>query len=322
MKAVLVCLGCLLFMSSCLKKELPVAPHDPGNVLTATVNMDADYKWQVYFNLQTNTIVGKNLKTIWDIGLETSKDGFHVVLNTSKSMFALNTGKQQFSAVSFTDTNGFSAKKHWDNPDGNVDSTAFGDWRSANDVFIVDRGFNEKGQSLGWTKIQLLSVTDSSFQVRYGALNGSTDTTLTVAKDSTYNFAFLSFDNGIVQVEPPKAAWDLVFTQYTHIYTDLGNMPYLVTGCLLNRYNTLAAADSVSGFAAISYNSLGNYTLTPAINTIGFLWKTFNGSTYTVNVNHSYIIKDQKGYFYRLHFIDFYDNTGVKGNPKWEYQQL
>ncbi|PZF73951.1 HmuY family protein [Taibaiella soli] len=321
---VVVNICCLVFISSCLPKELPVPAHDPGNVLTASVSMDADYKWQVFYSLRSNAEISRNLKTAWDLGFEATTDGYHVVLNTSKSMFSMNTGKQDFDQVSISDTAGFSAHKHWDSPSGNLDSTAIGDWRGRQDVFVITRGFNEKGQALGFVKVQLLAADASGYTIRCGALDGSSDKTITITKDANYNLAFLSFENGITQVsvEPPKTAWDIEFTQYTHIYTDLDNMPYTVTGCLLNRYTTTAAADSTIAFDAINYDKAMTYTYTSAVNTVGFEWKTFNGTSYTVDMNHCYVVHTQNDLYYKLHFIDFYDAAGVKGAPKWEFQQL
>jgi len=324
-KIVVVNCCCLLFMSSCLPKELPVPKHDAGNVLTASVSMEADYRWQVFYSLRSNTEVSRNLKTAWDLGFEASTDGYHIVLNTSKSMFAMNTGKQDFDQVGMKDTTGFGLHKQWDTPSGNLDSTAIGDWRAAHDVYIVTRGYNEKGQALGFVKLQLLASDDSGYTIRCGVLDGSSaDKTITITKDAHYNFVFLSFDNGIVQVaiEPPKTAWDIEFTQYTHIYTDLGNMPYTVTGCLLNRYETAGVYDSTVSFDAINYDKAMTYTYTTAVNVIGFEWKTFNGTTYAVDMSHCYVVHAQNDLYYKLHFIDFYDANGIKGAPKWEFQQL
>lgn len=315
---------CLLLMAGCLQKETPVPAHDAGDVLTASVSMDADYKWQVFYSLRANAEVSRNLKTAWDLGFEASADGYHIVLNTSKSMFAMNTGKQDFDQVRITDTTGFGVHKRWDAPSGALDSTAIGDWRGRTDVYVITRGYNEKGQALGFVKVQLLASDASGYTIRCGALDGSSDKTITITKDANYNLAFLSFENGIgqVSIEPPKTAWDIEFTQYTHIYTDLGNMPYTVTGCLLNRYATTAVADSITAFDLINYDKAMTYSYSPAINTIGFSWKTFNGSIYSVDMNHCYVIHAQDDRYYKLHFIDFYDAAGAKGAPKWAFQQL
>ena len=314
----------IIGFSSCVKKELPVPAHQSGDVTTSTVDMDASYKYQVYYNLKTNTVIGQNLKTIWDIGLETSPAGYHIVLNASKSMFALNTGKTDFASVSYTDTSGFGVNRKWDEASGNMDSTAIGDWRGTNKVFIIDRGFNEKGQGQGYEKLQLLSVNDNAYTMHFAALNGTGDTTITVTKDSAFNLSFISFSTKQqLQVEPPKANWDLAFSQYTYIFYDqVPVLPYLVTGCLLNRYNTEAAPDTNNRFTQLTYSDVSNYILSRDISTIGYQWKTFNGSSYTVNTNYSYIIRSAEGIYYKLRFTGFYNNAGAKGNPKWEYQRL
>lgn len=323
MKRLLFFLPALLFtllLGSCAKDELPVPPHDPGNVTEAAVSMSADYRWQLYYDLRTNTVVGQNLKTAWDLGFEATTDGFHVVLNSAKAMYAANTGSTDFTTV--TDTIGFALLKKWDEPSGNLDSTAVGDWRGNMPVYIVDRGYSETGTHQGFRKIQFLAVDADSYTIRFAALNGNGDTTLEIAKDSTYNMQFLSFASGnTVLIEPPKADWDLTFTQYTHVfYNPLTT--YLVTGCLMNRYQTTAARDTTTAFAAIRFSSIGSYVFSPAMNTIGYDWKTFNGSTYVTDPQKIYIIRDREGLYYKLHFIDFYDNQGIKGNPRWEFQQL
>jgi hypothetical protein len=309
-----------LLLYSCRKGELPVPAHDPGNVVTATVNMEANYKWQLFYSLKTNIIVSKNLKTAWDLGFTATPDGYSIILNTSKAMFAYNTQRTGFSEVS--DTNGFAANKKWDNPNGDLDSTAIGNWQPIHPVYIIDRGYNEMGIHQGFRKVQFQQADAYKYTIRIASMNGANDATVVINKDSNYNFAFLSLTtNQPVMIEPPKAAWDLVFTQYTHIF----NNPlttYLVTGCLLNRFNTCAVKDSISSFTAITYNTATRYALVPAINTIGYDWKTYTGSTYITNTKINYIIRNSEGVYYKLHFIDFFNTMGVKGNPKWEFQQL
>jgi len=77
-------------------------------------------------------------------------------------------------------------------------------------------------------------------------------------------------------------------------------------------------------FSAITLDDLSNYSLSLNINTIGYDWKfyDFETSKYTVFVNQNYIIKSTEGKFYKLHFINFYDESGVKGTPVFEFQEL
>jgi hypothetical protein len=179
----------------------------------------------------------------------------------------------------------------------------------------------------GYKKVQFLSVDQQKYSVRCADMNGANEHVVEVPKDSAYNFTFLSLsaDPQVVKVEPPKADWDMVFTQYTHLFFDPLET-YLVTGCLLNRYNTAAFMDSMITYDAISYDKATEYPLSPFINTIGYDWKTVGsttggGSDYKVHFNMNYIIRTSEGSYFKLRFIDFYDNK-VKGNPKWEYQEL
>lgn len=308
-----------VLLISCVKKELPVLPHNSGSVITASVNMTSYYKWQLFYNLKSNSVVSKNLKTSWDLAFESGTGGYRIILNSSKAMYAGNTGLSNFASIS--DTNGFSIIKKFDAPSGAPDSSAIGDWRSKNRVYIIDRGYSEMGTFQGLRKIQFQTVDANTYTIRLSELNGNGDTTLVIKKDSLYNFTFLSFTTkSTVIVEPPKADWDIVFTQYLEAIPEA----YLVTGVLLNRYGTYAIMDSSKLFSQISFTDAINYNLITKLNTIGYTWKYYDNanSTYTVFPQMNYIIRDNKGIYYKLHFIDFYDSGGNKGSPKWEQQEL
>lgn len=320
MKYSIVFISLILAFSSCVKEELPIPKHDPGDVITNSVNMGSTYKWQVYFSLKNNTVVGENLKTNWDLGFESSSTGYRIILNSSKVMYAANTNQTDFGLV--TDTTGFGINKKFDSPTGNMEYTAIGDWRLIpNQVYLIDRGYNELGTHQGFRKIVFQHVDENSYSIRFSQLNGSGETTLQVSKDSTYNFTFFSFSTSTtVLVEPPKEDWDIVFSQYLEELST----PYLVTGCLLNRYKTMAKADSITAFNSINYDFALSQLLSSNINVIGYDWKEYNFTTssYLVFPNKIYIIQDQNGFYYKLHFIDFYSNSGIKGNPTFEFQRL
>ena len=72
-----------IFTISCEQEELPISPHQTGDVLVQQIEMLQDYRYQVFYNLENNEIVSENLKTDWDIGFENTPSGFHIVLNSS-----------------------------------------------------------------------------------------------------------------------------------------------------------------------------------------------------------------------------------------------
>ncbi|RYD58185.1 MAG: hypothetical protein EOP56_04495 [Sphingobacteriales bacterium] len=307
-----------LCLTSCMRKEIPAAPHVAGDVTTATVDMNEDYKWQIFYSLKNNEIVSKNLRTDWDLGFECGASGYHIITNTARFMFAYNTGKTDFSAFALADTVGFANGKNIDMPSSSLDSTAIGDWRKRTPVYVVS---NNDKQIF---KVQCLPA-ERGYKVRFAKLNGGggLEQTVVIKKDDNYNFMFLSLTAGnIINVEPPRASWDVVFTNYTHLFYDM-NTPYSVTGCLLNRYNTIACMDSSVAFDQIDHILAARYQLSPQINIIGYNWKEYNLSKgiYITFTKMNYIVRTSDGVYYKLRFLDFARNN-VKGNPKWEFQAL
>lgn len=311
---------CCGMFASCEMKETPVPLPPAGEAENAEVNMGSNYASQIFFDLETGKAVSQNLKADWDLGFEADAEGFHIVMNTGKSMFSYNAGTNNFETA---DTAGKMAVKLYDVPSGNLDSTAIGDWRTAKNVYFIDRGYDASANHIGYKKIQFLNVDAHSFEFKMSDLNGDNLVQKKIDKDSNYNFVFLSMTTGnTAKVEPPKKDWDIVFTQYTYIFFEPEFMPYLVTGCLLNRYNTTGAKDSLVTFASIDLAKAEETTLSKSIDVIGYDWKTFNGTKYSVNSAMNYVIKNRHGNYYKLHFLDFYSPTGEKGNPVFEFQKL
>ncbi len=122
-----------------------------------------------------------------------------------------------------------------------------------------------------------------------------------------------------------KTAYDLCFTQYSHVYYDPPPLHfYQVTGALSNSYNTRVLKITDKPFNNIVIGDTLNKTFSTHKNAIGYEWKTFdlNTNVYTVDASICYIIQDSKGFYYKLHFIDFYNSSGIKGYPKFEFIKL
>jgi len=324
LKSKTICLFSLtvLFSASCRKSEIAIKPLDRGDVVTNSVDMNADYKQQLFFSLSDNAVISSNLKTAWDIEFECSSSGFHIRLNTAKAMCAASTSQTTFSLVA--DTNNFSVNKQYDSPTGNLDSTAFATWQISKPVYIVDRGYNEAGTPQGFRKIQVLYVTSNDYSIKIANVDGSNEITLTVPKNTDKNYVQFSLaSNSIVNIEPAKENYDLVFSQYTHIYSNPFST-YLVTGVLINPNKVKVAPVFDKPFADISVTDSLNHPFKTYQNIIGYDWKTysFQTSSYIIDFNKCYIIKDVKGFYYKLHFIDFYNSVGVKGFPKFEFKKL
>lgn len=315
---------CTVFflITSCFKEENPVPKPQPGNMETVTIDIGFPYLYQVYYDCKTNTIVQSNTKYDWDIAFECSDTGYHVLLNNALGMLCIDKGN-----IPITDNPDISnASWKWDNPNGDLDSTAIGDWRTVNSLFILNRQYDDNGNHLGYVKIKLTSVDAEKYIFSFSFLNTSTVYTDTVYKNASRNFIFFSFSNAgkVLNLEPPKNNWDLLFSNHHHKFDNL-DLPFVLTQVLTNKHNGVTAAeDNDNNFLNIQLSDTAHYIFTDYWDEIGYDWKIRNNldNSYTIDPNKSFIVRATNGIFYKIRFIDFYNSTGSKGYPKFEIQRL
>jgi hypothetical protein len=324
-------------LNGCIPDESPVKPHEKGDVITGSVELGTLYQNQVYFNLATEKIVASNKSIDWDIAFCCYADSFPVILNTSKGMRVLNTGKLKLSEVSLTDTIGVEDSLWtYDNPAGKLDSTAIGSWwetikvdnvSSKSEVYIVDRGVNERSKAIGLRKMQILGFDENTYHIKFANMDGSGESLLDIKKNPMKNFIQVSLNGSgaVVDFEPFSSDWDFCFTKYTEkLYLDSGAYQwYGVTGPLLNPRRSSAVHYPDSVFENVQYENVKDLPFSYRVNSIGHDWKWFDFANgfYLILPKKIYIIQTPLG-FYKLHFVDFYNPSGEKGYPKFEYQKL
>jgi len=304
-------------LSACATKELPIPKRAES---TNQVSLGIDYNDQVYYSLAEGKEVSRNERTSWDLAFESSADGYHIYLNSAKFMYVWNTGQTNMEEV--TDTIGFGAGKKMEPSGGLPDSAAIGDWRNLNNVYLIDRGVTAAG-SFGFVKVQFLQVTEEHYTLVFQDLSGGEIHQLTVNKDELANSTFVSLNEAgyPITVEPPKDKWDICFTQYSVEIP----IPYMVTGVLTNRYQTSAClVPEGTTFEEIDLAFAQQLEFNGRMDNIGYDWKVFDleANTYVVDVNKIYVVKTSEGFYYKIHFVDFYNELGEKGNPKWQAQRL
>jgi hypothetical protein len=323
-----------VLITSCFKDDEPVTPHTPGNYTTDTVALTDTYKYQLYYNLIDSSVMNSTLKSSWDFGFESTPRGWRVILNSSCFMKSAYLAGQDFGSQA--DTTG--AEWLFNPSDGSADSVAIGHWYTINGsdtvgtnrLLVIDRGMDENGELRGFNQLVIDSLVNGVYYFRIAAMDGSNTKSFSIAKRSGYNHVLFSISNpSAVISEPGNTSWDLLFTQYTTLlYTDVGDpYPYLVTGVLINPLFVEVALDSTSAFESIDFAKAQSMKFTNQADKIGYDWKEydFNAGTYTVNSDLNYIIRDTKGYLYKLRFTGFYkflNRRFQKGYPSFEYQKL
>ena len=327
----------LLFFASCFKEDDIVVPQKPGDATTVVIEMLPDYSRQSYFDLSKGEVVAMNDRSGWDLALSCSADNYMLYLNTSLFMYAAHTGVYDFGVPLST------AGRDWkfDASNGNPDENAIGKWwtedengvRSNDEIILIDLGIDDEGFQRGFLKIQpTIDSLNGEVSIRIAKPDGTNERKFEMPKSAAHQLVTLSLENGYNDPQPVPASgdWDLLFTTYTTLlFTDLGEpYPYLVNGVLLNDTLVTAAMDQTVPFLDIDRDMAEAITFSGQKDTIGYSWKVVNGDmasgdvTYTINTNWSYIIKDGKGLYYKLRFIDFYNDKGKKGYPTFEYQKL
>ncbi|MFA6571102.1 MAG: HmuY family protein [Bacteroidota bacterium] len=327
----------LLICWSCIPGENPVQPFDRGGVLSSKVTLGPNYSDQVFFSLDQNKFLNFNDIYIWDLGFACKDSSNYIILNSAKFMKVADLGFKSFDEVSTADLDTITEEQWiYDSPSGNLDSTAIGKWWTVENnkivslgkVYIVDRGTNEIGKKLGNVKFRILDYDNKTFKVVYANLKDNISHEYTITKNNDYNYTYLSLEKtgNLLQIEPLKEQWDLVFSKYTELLTanDSNSMWYSVVGAYLNPNGGEAAMLKHAVFDSVNIGALDTLHLLKTRNAIGHDWKFFdlNTSSYIVDPKVVYIIKSVSGFYYKLHFMDFYDDSGNKGTPLFEFQKL
>lgn len=316
---------------SCEKEEKPITPYDRGNVISQVINTgeNGDYSKQVFYDLETNSIIKTVDRTSWDLAFKTGVNEIVVLLNSANKMLAANLSTTNFDSVTSYDENNLTF--NWDHSSGLIDSMALKDVVDngvvTNNVYIIDRGENPDLSVRGVKKFQLINATPSTYTIKYANIDGSNSHEYTISKNQEVNHVCFSFDNSgsIVDIEPNKTAWDLLFSQYTYsFYVTNPPLAYSVNGTLLNPHLVEGAKVFGKEFNDVNLDDVFNNLLSDTLDVIGYNWKYYNMdlSKYTIYPLRNYLIKSQEGFYYKLRFVDFYDGQGIKGNPTFEIKKI
>ena len=292
--------------------------------------MTSTYRDMFFFSLQTGQVVKQVDPAVYDLMLDNSADGLNIWLNGSKLMMVRRMNTTDFSKVSFTDT---LAADGWllDKPSYQSDSNAIGNWwkteggiTSRNEVYLIKLGKDINGNPLGYRKIQVLDYAFNTYKIKFANPDGSDEHTSIIAKDNLHAYRYFSFNDGgkTVDVEPPKDTWDLVFTRYSFVFYDPYYLPYSVVGALSNPSNVECYVDSTASFETTQLTDLKTEKFSAARDVIGYDWKFYDFTEYRALPYKIYFIRTKDQRFYKLRFLDFYNENFERGFPTFEFEEL
>lgn len=301
------------------------------------------------------------LRSGWDLGFYAGAE-FRVILNNTTSAAAKSTSKFDINAVSVADTAGYGAANitlatsqqdpqpshlaFFDNLAGDLSQTvipAVSATDASNPVMILNRGTGGAVAARPWMKIRVLRNGATGYTLQYAPLTATTFQTINITKDANYNFQFVSFENGIVSVEPKKADWDLRWT-YSVFGTDFGGgtVPYNFSDLIdVNYLANVQVKEKVYGnansttiekaaLANAAFNAFNRDSINVLTNAvgggrwkIGSNWRTTQSSTEPLGARQDrfYLIKDANGNYYKFKCLAMGAGTdgGTRGKPEFKY---
>ena len=305
-------LGITLF--SCEKNN-----NDTGSTSDVSLSMGQGYMNDVFYGLENQTITTAN-RTNWDIAFNTYVMSPSIIINAGNGVKLYEVSKDTNDWYNPVDTTDLSS---WPMLNNSLDTWTIGAF-SANmgggfdfgwGIYLDAPTYNVAGASVFLIKlpdnsvkkifIRLKNGYQNSVTFLYANIDGSSEQNVTITcndySEKEYIYYSLS-SNSVIDREPPKKNWDLLFTQYYDPQID-----YIVTGVLSKPGVTVAVVTGVAPSAADT--TMADFSSN--ISTIGYDWKQIDMITYQYSLteNLSYFVKTSANHVYQIYFTKFDGST-------------
>jgi Secretion system C-terminal sorting domain/HmuY protein len=308
-----------------------------------SVQMTSGYANDVFYSLKTGAKKAQS-STDWHLGFQTlvfSEPAFNATIRANHAkgkveVYSLHRGGADFISITSADTVGLTNPVLQQN---NIDTS----WGEG--AFLQNRGtnpfdygwgfYNMTDHSVYGDSVYLIKANGAAYKIiidkyvstgadigytfRFAEINSATIETVTIKRNSSAGdftkrlFAYYNLTTKqLVDREPNREDWDLLFTQYVRAGYFNGGMLQPLTGVLVNVNTQVAdvrAANLVPATADYSnYLSLFNRET----NQIGDDWKSFDyvSSKYILPDTITYFVKTGRGEYYQIQFERF-DGTST-----------
>lgn len=294
---------------------------------TVTVSTAPQNAEQVFYRLSDDSRTAVQLSS-WDIAFEVTGITGSVLVNTAKGMAVFKT---PYAVAQWNELDTAGLQAGWpeqQNSEVNWSSGALNQGLTA-DPFDLGWGiYDFSDNSVTGDSIFVLRMADgsykkfmvngyaaptNSFTFTLADLDGGSEQvgTLNRSAFAGKNFGYYSFAlPGTLDLEPPAAGWDLLFTKYKAFVTQPVPAFYPVAGVLQNKQVTALQVDGVP----VGQAQWEGGGLNSDMNIIGFDWKSFDMEilAWEFVQDRSYFVKDRSGNIWKLVFTGY--GGGASGN--------
>jgi hypothetical protein len=288
----------------------------------------ASYANDVYYSLENGSVTTVQ-RDNWDIAFVTQIMSVSVLANNGAGVEVYTYSEGDISDWATLDTTGMEwtpmynsletfdmGALNYNTIPGDDFDYGWGQYNPVNHHITGDSIFVIKTVSGDYKKLAIIekAASENRWEFKYANLDGSEQDSITLhANDYTDSyFVHYSIDSTkVVEREPAKDAWELLFTRY-YDYT----IPYYVTGVLTNDDHVFAQEVRESGMDQATQSTYDKSAFTTTISVIGSDWKQFNMGTFTYDLNDT-VVYYLKSYsdttYYKIYF------TGFTGSSEGKY---
>jgi hypothetical protein len=293
-----------------------------------TIYMGADHASDIYYSL-TDGQAGSYTRSDWDIAFSVPLQTATIVINEGVGVMLYSGGDTtQWNSVDTAGINTLSPvyndKTNWENGAFNRFSSGgmnFG-WGTYDltthsvygDSIYVIRLTNGDYKKLF---IRKLDGQTDTYLLRWADIDGSNTIDASFSRSSYESKNFIQYslvNQEVVEAQPDKDAWDLLFTMYfvkipagPDVYID-----YPVVGVLMNEGLQGVEVTGIVPSQANYTDATNDFSTTTDI--IGWEWKVSDPVTHEISLaeNTSYFIKKPDNSIYRIYFTDYNSSDNGK----------
>lgn len=296
---------------------LGICASTEGQQVFDVVTTGSNYENQVWYSLQ-NGEVHSAPKDNWDLAFEISGFSSSIRYNAQKGLqlYAAPYSISEWGAVDIAAVDSWTML--YDDPTSwkrgafnqhlaSDFDLGWGIYNMITHIVSGDSIYVLKFANNSYKKLRIDQLAQGTYTFTHANIDGTDETSAQLVKSNFTgkNFGYYRFDeNTTFDREPASATWDLTFTRYTDMLNMGGgeSVPYPVAGVLHNYTKVTAEATGTP----VEEAEPENFDFVFDINTIGYDWKSFNGSGFDIAENQSYFIQDTAGgSVYQIFFTGF-----------------